>query len=198
VDTLTRDYRLQTIKVRSATLRDLQRLWPALRFEDLDQTFPTFMAGVSPLVQRDRARIAGLASSYLKAHRLNAGVRGPLDVRLATHAPAEQLLTSVHATSVGAVKVGVRAGYTQSRAMDSAFVQVAGAVGRLVLNAGRETITQTTVADPRTVGWQRVGNPSAKCDLCPMLIARGAVYSEATADFEAHDSCACTAEPVYA
>lgn len=196
MDTLTRTYRTQSLQVRAATLRDLQRIWPSLQFEDLDRTFPTFMSGVVPLVQRDRVRITGLASAYLKAHRLNAGVRGQLDVRLAPRAPAGQLLTSVHATSVAAVKVGVRAGYPESRAMDSAFVQTAGAIGRLVLNAGRETITQTTTADPRTVGWQRVG--VGKCDFCQMLLGRGAVYSEATADFEAHDGCACSAEPVYA
>lgn len=196
MDALTRDYRAQTIVIRAATLRDLQRLWPILRFEDLDATFPRFMAGVSPLIQRDRARVAGLASLYLKAHRLNAGVRGPLDVRLALPAPSAQLLTSVHATSVGAVKVGVRAGYTETRALDSAFVQTAGAVGRLILNAGRDTITRTTIADPRTAGWRRVG--VGKCDFCQTLLGRGAVYSEATADFEAHDGCACSAEPVYA
>jgi hypothetical protein len=30
-----------------------------------------------------------------------------------------------------------------------------------------------------------------------MLADRGAVYSEATADFAAHDHCGCSAEPVY-
>jgi hypothetical protein len=30
-----------------------------------------------------------------------------------------------------------------------------------------------------------------------MLIGRGAVYSEATADFQSHDHCNCQAEPAW-
>ena len=33
------------------------------------------------------------------------------------------------------------------------------------------------------------------CEFCQMLAGRGAVYSAETADFEAHDKCACTPEP---
>jgi len=33
------------------------------------------------------------------------------------------------------------------------------------------------------------------CDFCLMLESRGAVYKEWTVDFQAHDSCACTAAP---
>jgi hypothetical protein len=37
----------------------------------------------------------------------------------------------------------------------------------------------------------------AGCDFCQMLAGRGEVYSAETADFEAHDHCGCTAEPIY-
>jgi hypothetical protein len=46
------------------------------------------------------------------------------------------------------------------------------------------------------VGWQRVASDNA-CAFCEMLAARGAVYSEESADFEAHDGCTCTVEPVW-
>jgi hypothetical protein len=36
------------------------------------------------------------------------------------------------------------------------------------------------------------------CDFCSMLADRGAVYGEASAEFEAHDHCSCSAQPVYA
>lgn len=196
MDTLTRNYRTQSLAIRAQTLRDLQMLWPALRFEDLDRTFPVLLAGVTPLVQRDRGRVAGLASAYLKAHRLQHGINAPLAVKLAAKAPVEQVATSLHVTSAAAVKIGMRAGHAEQRAMSSAFVKTAGAVGKLVLNAGRETITQTSTSDPRTVGWQRVGE--GRCDLCALLLGRGAVYTEASVDFETHDHCACSGEPVYA
>lgn len=47
------------------------------------------------------------------------------------------------------------------------------------------------------VGWRRVTSDNP-CDFCAMLAAQGAVYNaEETADFEAHDNCSCTAEPVW-
>ncbi|MDQ3485451.1 MAG: hypothetical protein M3445_08620, partial [Actinomycetota bacterium] len=80
--------------------------------------------------------------------------------------------------------------------MADAFVQSSGAATRLVLNAGRETVTASVTADPRARGWQRVGG-GKPCDFCAMLIGRGSVYTEATSGFDAHDYCACTSEPVY-
>lgn len=192
---LTRQYRRQSLALRAATLRDLQRLWPALDFARIDATFPTFLTGVMPLIQRDRRRAAGLASVYVKAHRLEAGIPGTVAVKLAGPAPVEQVATSMHYTTVEAVKVATRAGYTPVKAMESSLVQTMGSAGRLVLDGGRETVQATAVADPRTAGWQRV--TSGGCTFCRMLAGRGAVYSEASSDFEAHDHCACSAEPVY-
>lgn len=195
MDTLTRAYREQTLTLRAATLRDLQLLWPSLDFERLDETFPGFLVGTSALIQRDRRRVAGLASAYLRAHRMAAGVQGDVAVKIAAAAPAEQIVRSMHYTTVEAIKVAMRAGFPRQRAMESAFVQTAGSVGRIVLDAGRQTIAETAITDPRTAGWRRVGSP--KCDFCKMLNGRGAVYSESTVDFRPHDHCACTAEPVY-
>lgn len=195
MDTLTRDYRAQNLALRAQTIKDLLKLWPALDWRDLERTYPAWFSGASALVARDRVRSAGLASLYLKAHRLQAGIPGTPNVILASTAPAEQVATSLYVTTVVAVKKSSAAGKTAQQAMTDAFVQSSGAATKLVLNGGRETVMQTTTADPRTAGWQRVGTP--RCDFCAMLIGRGAVYSEATADFASHDHCACTAEPVY-
>lgn len=70
-----------------------------------------------------------------------------------------------------------------------------GGVQRRILNVARETITGSSVADPKSHGWQRVGH--GECGWCLMLISRGAVYSKATADFSSHDSCRCTAQPAW-
>jgi hypothetical protein len=77
------------------------------------------------------------------------------------------------------------------------FVRAAGALTKLVLAGGRMTLLRSVEADPRTIGWGRVtsGDP---CAFCRMLAGRGPAYgSKRSADFEAHDSCACTAEPSY-
>ena len=195
MDTLTRQYRAQNLALRAQTLRDLQKLWPALDWRDLERTYPAWFAATSTLIQRDRTRSAGLASLYLKAHRLQAGVPGDVAVRLAGAAPAEQVATAMRVTTLVAVKRSTMAGKTAELAMRDAFVQSSGAATRLVLDAGRDTIRNTAVADPRTEGWRRV--TSGGCDFCRMLAGRGAVYREDTADFASHDHCACSAEPVY-
>lgn len=195
MDVLTRNYRQQNLALRAQTVRDLTRLWPALDWRNLERTYPAWFAGASALIARDRARSAGLASLYLKAHRLQAGVPGEPNVRLVRAAPAEQVSTALRVTTLVAIKRSTMAGKTAELAMRDAFVQSSGAATRLVLDAGRDTVRATTVADPRTRGWERV--TSGGCSFCQMLAGRGAVYTEATADFESHDHCACSAAPVY-
>lgn len=195
MDTLTQNYRSQNIALRAQTIRDLQNLWPALDWRDLSRTYPAWFTGASALIVRDRARAASLAGVYLKAHRLQAGIGGTLSVELAPRAPAEQVSTTLRVTTLVAIKRSTLAGKSAEKAMLDAFVTSSGAATRLVLNAGRDTVRATAIADPRTAGWQRV--TSGGCDFCTMLAGRGSVYTEATADFESHDHCACSAEPVY-
>lgn len=71
-----------------------------------------------------------------------------------------------------------------------------GGLQRIVANAGRDTIAGSSVRDPRAKGWHRVGSGHS-CEFCIMLIGRGEVYREATAFFDAHDHCNCSAEPAW-
>lgn len=80
---------------------------------------------------------------------------------------------------------------------DDAFkTLVLGGVQRRIVNFSRLTVTTSSTADPGSAGWRRTG--LGRCDFCRMLIGRGAVYSEATVHFEAHDDCSCGAEPDFA
>lgn len=74
---------------------------------------------------------------------------------------------------------------------------VEGGLQRIVANASRDTVIASALADPRALGWQRIGTGSADCGFCRLLIGRGAVYSETTANFAAHDNCDCTAVPAF-
>lgn len=79
---------------------------------------------------------------------------------------------------------------------DAAFGSLLlGGVQRRIANFDRLTITESSVADPSARGWMRVG--AGECDFCSMLLSRGAVYSEDTADFQAHDNCRCSAVPEF-
>lgn len=77
------------------------------------------------------------------------------------------------------------------------------ALGRLteivrseVVRPYRDTVTTNRLRDPQSAGWVRVAS-SSSCGFCKALAARGAVYREASAQFAAHDSCSCTAAPVF-
>lgn len=82
-------------------------------------------------------------------------------------------------------------------AQDSGTFQslVLGGVQKRISNGARNTITTSSIADPHARGWMRVG--SGRCDFCAMLISRGAVYSESTVDFAAHDWDKCDAAPAF-
>jgi hypothetical protein len=71
--------------------------------------------------------------------------------------------------------------------------KVAGGMQRLILDADRQTIRTSAVAD-RRAGWMRVGE--GECDWCEQYLD-GEVHYVAGYDFDAHDRCRCTAEPVF-
>lgn len=78
---------------------------------------------------------------------------------------------------------------------ETAFSKVTGGLQRIIFNADRQTIMQSSIQDPSARGWQREG--VGDCDFCKMLIDRGAVYSEASVDFESHDRCRCVGVPAF-
>jgi hypothetical protein len=75
------------------------------------------------------------------------------------------------------------------------FIKVAGGLQRIIANADRGTVVRSSIQDRSARGWARAG--VGECDLCTLLIGRGAVYTEATADFETHDRCGCVAVPEF-
>jgi hypothetical protein len=76
-----------------------------------------------------------------------------------------------------------------------AQVLLDGGVQKRLANVSRQTVAESSYADPKARGWQRVG--AGNCDFCRMLIARGAVFSERSARFAAHDHCHCSAVPAF-
>jgi hypothetical protein len=193
---LTVAYRRGSLVLRAQTLRDLQRIWPQLRYSDLDASFPSFLTSTRLLVQRDRARASGLASSYVRGVRFAQGVPGDATVVLADPVPTAQVEASMHTTSVAAVKRATSKGIGAGAAMENAFVMTSGSVARLVLDAGRQTVMRSVLRDTRGKGWERVAGGAA-CRFCLMLAGRGSVYTEESVDFRSHDHCACSAMPVY-
>lgn len=87
-------------------------------------------------------------------------------------------------------------GWAMTTATDDASLKtlIVGGVQRRVADHVRLTVMDASVADPGARGWQRVGDGNS-CEFCSMLLGRGAVYTEASADFQTHDHCGCSAAP---
>lgn len=77
----------------------------------------------------------------------------------------------------------------------TALSKVSGGLQRIIFNADRDTITFSSIQDPRARGWQREG--AGECDLCQLLLGRGAVYTEESSQFETHDRCRCVGVPAF-
>jgi hypothetical protein len=193
---LTQLHRGQQLLLRRATVAQVSRLWPALDWAALDASYPQFALAVASIVQSNRETSAGLAAEYLAAFRKAKGVPGQVKAVFAQPLIVDQFTTTLRVTSVVAAKSAAARGIAADVAMRNAQTQTTGAMSKLVLDAGRDTVTQSVLKDSAAFGWERVLGGGG-CDFCRMLADRGAVYKEDTSDFESHDHCGCSAQPVY-
>jgi hypothetical protein len=195
-ESLTQRHRAQQLLLRRATDVAVGRAWPRLDFDRLDATYPALALDVSQIVERNRRTSAGLTAAYLREFRREQRVGGTPKIELVRSLNVDQFNVSLSTTSVASIKKATAEGRAADLAMRNALVLAQGAMARLVLNAGRDTLLASLAADSRAVGYERVLG-GAGCEFCQMLAGRGDVYSAESADFEAHDHCGCTAEPVY-
>ena len=195
---LTEAHRVAQVRLGLQTVARMRLVWPLIDGGNLDGSFQRWLAAATPIVQAQRATSARTSAAYLaafKAVELGAGARRP-PISLSEAAPRRALNTSMLVTGPVSVKRNVARGMPLVRALSTAETTSAAAALRHALDGGRETIARTVAADRDAFGWARVASGKA-CGFCSMLADRGAVYSEDTADFAAHDGCSCSAEPVY-
>lgn len=181
--------RRQQLQLRAVTLRQLLTLWPIWNLDEA--TFNRFLAATLPMVRQRHRDSAGLAAAYYRS----VAPKDPV-IRLAPF-NAEQVVTSLSVTGPVFTAKALRAGLPADAAKAQALVRVSGAVSRLVMQGGRQTLLESVKADPQARGWRRVTSGRA-CPFCTLLAGRGAVYSADTVDFQAHDHCSCFSEPVFA
>ena len=187
-------YRAQ-LAVRASALARASKVFRAFDITDIDRSWSAVQEGLTATVWLGHRQSSDIAAGYFRALRRSSGVAGAAVTRPAK-APSVEYLDRVF-TYTGQIvpKKLVAAGRKDAAAQT--LVHVLGTVGRLTLNGGRETLVESIKADPKARGYQRVTSGTA-CSFCEMLAGRGAVYGEESADFEAHDHCACSAEPVFA
>jgi len=205
---LVERHRQAQLQIRAQALRDYLTLWRGWQGDD--DSFLQIASAVVLLVQLYRGMSSAVAADFYELLRREEGVRGTFPPRLAPEIGREQVAGTLWllgpekvrrvprplrdddaiGRELDALTEAVRA------AMDTAFVDTSGAVTKMVLDGGRETIVESTKADPAAVGWARTtdGDP---CAFCVMLASRGAVYKEDTVGFQAHAHCGCSATPVF-
>lgn len=191
---LTQVHRRQQLALRKVTLAEMARLWPALDWTNLDSTYPVLAGSVAEMVAKYRRTSTGLAAGYLRAYRVASGLDGDVRIVIPPVLNVEQFDSTLHSLTVAAAKNSAAQAIAVDVAMQSALTRSSGAMARLVLDAGRQTVTRTIQADDKARGWRRVLGGGG-CEFCQKLAGR--VYPRDNADFDAHGHCACTSEPVY-
>jgi hypothetical protein len=192
---LTEEHRQAQAGLRTHALRDFLLLWPLWNGDPA--SFGQLVQATQPLVRVYHGLSATVAAAYYEAFRKAEAVTGTATPKLAAALDPAAVAASMYVTGQTMARNALGAGQSPEQVRKSALVRVSGSVTRHVLAGGRDTILQSVAADPEALGWARVtdGDP---CAFCAMIASRGPVFkTEAAADFQAHDYCACVAEPAY-
>lgn len=196
-------------------LRDLHGIRRLIDPAQLQASVPAWIEAVTAIVTRYSEVSATLAADFYDVERDAADVPGSFTVPLADPPPAEQTSASLRwATKDLWPREGADASAAQLEPLDvrldEAFGKAEGAVDRLVLNAGRDTVRQATQQDRQAVAYARVAALGA-CSFCKLMASRGSIYATAeTAGRDAndlfsgdasvvkfHNNCHCGIVPVF-
>lgn len=192
--TLTEQHRQAQIAVRAQALRYFIQLWPIWQGDG--KTFARLVDAAVPLVMAHHQLSSSAATAYFEAFRRAEQVGGSASAVAAPPVDIDKVRAGLWVTGEKITHAAILAGKSPQAAMETALVRTSGTITRQVLMGGRDAIVLSTAGDRRAGGWVRVtsGDP---CAFCAMSASNGAVFSEDTADFEAHAGCACTGEPAY-
>lgn len=186
---LTAQHRRAQVALRAATLRDYLALWPLWTGEP--RSFANLVTAAIPLVRAQHRLSAAVAAAYYQSFRAAEGAAGTPTTRMAS-LDAEVFAGTLYVTGRDMTRAAIAAGQAPQAAMRTALIRTSGTVGRFALAGGRDTLVASVREDPRASGHRRVLSGGA-CDFCQTLASSGVT----DADFQAHDHCACTAEPAF-
>ena len=176
----------------SVVVSAVARAYEVVDPHDLAGTLPRFRTMVAAVVARFGQAAASLAlAQYLASRReaVDAGLVAASSVpRLVVGGPDLKALDALigWATSGLWTPAGAsRDVAEQAKTSAVALAKAQGVAEGLVTSAGRDTTFSAIGRDRAAKGWARIPEVGA-CSFCLMLALRGAVKSEATADFVAH------------
>lgn len=187
------------VSLRARILQGLLQLWPNFNPADIDASWARLEPAVITLAGIGRDASAALGLQYYRAFRLAEGQEGAAP--LVTLAAGWRERATVAFRVTGPVKAKALQTLRMPDISGQTFNSLSGSVQRYVSDGGRDAIFSSLDAEREQrkvrIGWARV-TATKPCFFCAMLASRGAAYtSKETADFRAHDHCACSVEPVY-
>jgi hypothetical protein len=195
---LTTEHRAAQLAIRAGSIANLVTLWRVVDPADLRGTIEVFAQAAALLAAQGFDRSAGVSSRYYALFRRAEGLAGAAPATVAARPPMADLAGELRGASLAGIVRARRAGMTVEGAKVQGFARATGSLAKLVLSGGRRTLVAAVEADPQARGWARVTSGSP-CAFCRMLASRGATYkTERSADFESHDACGCTVEPLFA
>lgn len=195
---LTQAHRTAQLHLTVDTTTRMLDTWAIIDPANLDATAHAWLRVALPIIDRAHSASSTLAAKYFEAFRtLELGLDAePAAAILAAPIDHAAVTTSLTVTGPIRTKLATARGLLLDQAAEAGAAGAAEAAGRIALNGGRTTLLRSVDGDRHALGWARVASGKA-CAFCAMLAGRGPVYRADTADFQAHDGCACTAEPVY-
>lgn len=195
---LSTRHRQRQLAIRAAALRELLTLWKTVDVERLSETIESFAEAAALVVNSRFHNSAEEAIDYYIRLRTAEGADGITTINPPQPDPPEAASSLLRGAALAGVINGRRRGFDVERAKNNGFVKTAGSASGLILEGARRTIQNTVEADPAATGrWRRVTGRNS-CAFCRRLANRGAVFSEETAGFQAHDHDTCQAEPEFA
>ncbi len=193
---LTTAYRAQQLAAQAGSIRQLVVLWRAVDVTNLSGTIDVFSQAAALLAGRGYDASAESAAAYITSFR-EAEIGAGIEARIAKRPTQGFLAGQLRGAALSGIIDARRAGKSLDFAGGQGLIRTIGSLGKLILAGGRNTITGTVKADKQALGWMRATS-SDPCTFCRMLASRGATYkTERSADFQPHDHCACTPEPLY-
>lgn len=193
---VTSAYRAHQVHVRNTTVVAVAGIWAQVDPDDLTGSWAGLAPHASAVVGLAQTVTATAAGVYV-AEFARAVLGKPVDVAqpgsysgwTSTGVP---LAAALYSASVTTTKIRIAQGVPVAVAMTSGQAALVRATGSVVLDAGRQAMTDVMTGTDHVTGWRRVSGGG--CDACNAA-ATGAVHRDDTV-LEVHPHCTCTAEPV--
>jgi len=173
--------RSETAAIVRLADHDLSRLW---RLVSDGASADEALHDLLPAIVREYGSVGGsLAAEWYDQQREKAGARGNYFAE-----PLAADDRGAHALIGSALKDA-----TDDTALKTLIL---GGVQRRIADHVRLTVANNSVSDRAAQGWVRVGQGNCKSGWCDQYLD-GEVRTIEGYDFDAHDWCQCTTEPVF-